>query len=908
MSIRNLDALFRPASIAVIGASRRPGSVGAVLARNLFAGGFDGPVMPVNPKAPSIGSALAYPSVADLPVTPDLAVIATPPATVPGLVAELGQRGTRAAVVISAGFGEGQGEGAALRQAMLDAARPHLLRIIGPNCLGLMAPHHGVNASFAHIAPLAGNIAFISQSGAIATAVLDWATHRGIGFSHVVSLGDMADVDFGDMLDWVAADGRTRAVLLYVEAITHARKFMSAGRIAARTKPVVVIKSGRTEAAARAAMSHTGALAGSDAVYDAAFRRAGMLRVFDLAELFDAVETLASGLKVEGERLAILTNGGGVGVLATEALDDAGGTLAELAPETVARLDAVLPPTWSRGNPIDIIGDADGERYAHALDAVLADHGKDAVLVMNCPTAVADPADAARAVVQSVAAAATRDGRRPPVLTSWLGEGAAAAARRLLTADRIPGYATPGQAVRAFMHLAHHRRNQRLLMETPPALPEDFQPDVAAAQAVIRAALSEGRDMLSEPEAKAVLEAYRIPVVHTRSVAADPAAAAEAAAGFNGPVALKILSPDITHKSDLGGVRLNLEGEDQVRMAAVEMLATIAKAAPKARLLGFTVQEMARKPDAHELILGIGQDRLFGPTLLFGHGGTAVEVLRDSAVALPPINAVLARDLMARTRIWRLLQGYRARPRADLDAIALTLVKLSQLAADLSEVVELDINPLLADAHGVLALDARIRVQPPLPAGTPRFAIRPYPHRLIDRLVLRDGRQAVLRPVRPEDEPAMREMLQRSAPEDVRLRFFSTMRSFSHEFAARLTQIDYDREMALVAEAEEEGRRVLLGAVRIVADPDNETAEYGIMVRSDLKGQGLGYRLMQDIMTYARGRGLKRIFGEVLRENVTMLRMAEELGFAREDVPDEPGIVHVTISLDDVSGLGQHSP
>ncbi|MGL4961345.1 MAG: acetate--CoA ligase family protein [Inquilinus sp.] len=457
------------------------------MARNLFAGGFDGPVMPVNPKAESIGSTLSYKSVAELPITPDLAVIATPSATVPGFIIELGGRGTRAAVVITAGFGEGDGQpdGAALRQAMLDAARPHLLRVLGPNCLGLMAPHHGVNASFAHIAPLPGDLAFVSQSGAIATAVLDWATHRGIGFSHVVSLGDMADVDFGDMLDWLAADGRTRAILLYVEAITHARKFMSAARIAARTKPVVVIKGGRTEAAARAAASHTGALAGSDAVYDAAFRRAGMLRVFDLGELFDAVETLASRLHVDGDRLAILTNSGGTGVLATEALGDAGGTMASLSAETMARLDAALPPTWSRGNPVDIIGDATGERYARALDAMLADSGKDAVLVMNCPTAVADPIDAAQALVRSVEETAKRDGRRPPVLTCWLGEGAAAAARRLFAEHRIPSYATPGQAARAFMHLVRYRRNQALLMETPPALPQDFAPDPAAAKAVI---------------------------------------------------------------------------------------------------------------------------------------------------------------------------------------------------------------------------------------------------------------------------------------------------------------------------------------------------------------------------------------------------------------------------------------
>ncbi|MFE0758698.1 GNAT family N-acetyltransferase [Inquilinus sp. NPDC058860] len=821
MSVRNLDALFRPASIALIA----DGPVGAVLARNLFAGGFDGPVMPVTQGARSVGSALAYPSVAALPMAPDLAVIAAPPDTLPGVIAELGGRGTRAAAVVgidrpAAAKGT---EGARLRQAMLDAARPHLLRILGPDGFGLMAPHRGVNASLGHVAPRAGDLAFVSQSGTVAAAVLDWATRRGIGFSHVVSLGGMADVDFGDMLDWLAADSRTRAVLLHIETISHARKFMSAARIAARTRPVVVIRPGRGDRRA----GDADGLIGPDAVYDAAFRRAGMLRVFDLAELFDAVETLASGLRVDGERLAILTNGAGLGLLAAEALADAGGTVAVPAAATARRLGiaGTDPP-----GPVDLGDAAPADRFARALDALLADSGRDAVLVVNGPSAIADPVEAARAVAGMVAETAKRDGRRPPVLASWL--GAAAETRRLFAEARIPGYDTPGQAARAFMHLARHRRNQVLLMQTPPALPEDFQPDANAARAVIAVALAEGRTELTAAEARAVLEAYRIPLLP--------------------------------------------EGD-------------------------------APPPEAHPLVLGIDEDPLFGPVLLFGQGGAAAELLHDGVAALPPLNAVLARDLMRRARVWRLLQGYRGRPAPDLDAVALTLVKLSQLAADLSEVAALRINPLLAAAAGVLAPGAAIRVQPPLPPGTPRFAIRPYPQRLVQHLALRDGREVTLRPVRPEDEPAIREMLQRSSPEDVRLRFFSAMRSFSHEFAARLTQIDYDREMALVAEAEEDGRRAILGAVRIIADPDGETAEYGIMVRSDLKGHGLGHRLMSEIIDYARSRGLKRIFGEVLRENVTMLRMAEELGFARADVPDEPGIIHVTISLDDLPALSQHS-
>ncbi|MGH6954594.1 MAG: acetate--CoA ligase family protein, partial [Alphaproteobacteria bacterium] len=570
MTVRNLDRVFKPASVALIGASRTPRSVGAVLARNLLRAGFEGPIMPVNPKYSAIEGVLAYADVASLPVVPDLAVISTPPEAVPRLVAELGAKGTKAAVVITAGFGEGgEGGGKALQRAMLEAARPHLLRIVGPNCLGVMVPGRRLNASFAHLAPLEGGIAFVAQSGALLVSVLDWATSRGIGFSYMVSLGDMADVDFGDMLDYLAGDAGTRAILLYIEAVTNARKFMSAARAAARVKPVVVVKAGRHAEGARAATSHTGALAGDDAVYDAAFRRAGLLRVLDMEELFDAVETLATANPPKGDRLAIVTNGGGVGVLATDALIDAGGRLAELSAGTVARLDRVLPPTWSHGNPVDIIGDASGKRYADALGAVLEDEGVDAVLVLNCPTAVASSAEAAEAV------SGVLDGRATSAFTSWLGDGTAAAARRLFAERRVPTYPTPSQAVRAFMHMVRYGRAQDQLMETPPSLPE-FRIDRAAARAEIARALDDGRELLTEPEAKAVLEAYGVPVVPTRA-APNAEDAAAAAREFAAPVALKILSPDITHKSDVGGVELDL-APDAVAAAALAMAARVARA------------------------------------------------------------------------------------------------------------------------------------------------------------------------------------------------------------------------------------------------------------------------------------------------------------------------------------------
>ncbi|HSO42661.1 MAG TPA: acetate--CoA ligase family protein, partial [Rhodospirillales bacterium] len=680
MSIRNLEYLFNPSSVALIGASKRSGSIGAVVARNLFHSGFQGPVMPVNPNHKAIEGVLTYPDVASLPIAPDLAVIATPPPAVPGLIAALAARGTKAAVVISAGFGEGgDAVGHALAQDMLAAAKPATLRIVGPNCIGVLAPRSGLNASFAHIQPKAGHLAFVAQSGAIVTTVLDWATARSIGFSHFASLGDMADVDFGDLLDYLAGEIEVRGILLYIEAITHARKFMSAARAAARLKPVIVIKSGRSPAAAKAVASHTGAMAGSDAVYDAAFRRAGMLRVHDIGGLFGAVETMGLGLKVTGDRLAILTNGGGIGVMATDALMDYGGQLAELSAETMRALDAVLPPTWSRSNPVDIIGDAPGERYAAALEVLLEDRNADAILVLNCPTAIASGSEAARAVI------ATVGGKRHSVLTSWLGEDAAAEARRLFAENHIPTYFTPERAVRAFIDIVNYRRNQAALTETPPSIPEDFVPDVGAARKVIADVLADGREWLSEVEAKAVLEAYAIPVVPTRAVA-DPAAAAAMAERLGFPAALKILSKEITHKSDVGGVALDLPTADAVRVAAEAMLERIAERVGPVEIDGFAIQPMIQRPNAFELIVGASEDPQFGPVILFGHGGTAAEILNDTALALPPLNMHLAREAIARTSVYKLLLGFRGRPRASLDDVALTLIKISQLVIDFAEV------------------------------------------------------------------------------------------------------------------------------------------------------------------------------------------------------------------------------
>jgi acetyltransferase len=887
MSVRNLDKLFRPNSVALIGATPRHASIGGVLRRNLRRAGFKGPVMLVSPHHQRIAGEPVYPDVASLPEPADLALIATPPQTVPGLLAALGARGTRAAIIITAGFGELGEAGRTLQQQALDAARPHLLRLVGPNCVGVMVPEIGLDASFSHVSPPPGGIAFVSQSGAMVTAMLDWAAPRGIGFSHVVSLGDMADVDFGDMLDYLAADAATHAILLYVEGLTHARKFMSAARAAARLKPVVAVKVGRFAAGARAAASHTGALAGADAVYEAAFRRAGMLRVDTMAELFDAVETLALTQEQHGDRLAILTNGGGPGVIAADALAGLGGRLASLSPQTLARLDGVLPRTWSRSNPVDIIGDAPGSRYAAALDAVLADPGVDAVLVLNCPTALARPAAAARAVIATLAAA--EESRN--VFTVWLGERSAAPARRLFEAARIPTYETPDNAVRGFMHRVDYRRNQDLLMETPPARPGDFVPDTARAHAAIAAALGAGRDWLDAGEMAEVLAAYGVPAPQLR-LAADPAAAAAAAQAIGKPVALKIRSPDLVHKSDLGGVVLDLAGGAAAGRAAEEMRARIIAARPEARIDGFLVQEMVRRPGAIELIVGLVGDPVFGPVVMFGQGGTAVELIGDTTLELPPLNHALARAQMARTRVWRLLQGYRGHPPAALDAVAEILVRIAQLAADHPEIREMDVNPLLADAGGAVALDARLRVA--AAEGPARLAISPYPKELEGMAALRDGTALRLRPIRPEDEPLLHDLAAHMTPEDLRLRFFTPMRGLSHRLAARLSQIDYDREMALVALAA--GDDSALGVARYSADPDNARAEYAIGLRSDWKGRGLGYLLLTRLIAVARARGVGEFAGIVLRENRAMLQMARELGFALAPDPD-PAVVRVTKSL-----------
>ena len=897
MSLYRLDRFFAPRSVAIVGATDRPHSMGQALMANMKRAGFSGPLYPVNPKHATVAGLTAFASLADVPAVPDLVVMATPGATIPGLVDEAARLGVPAAVVISAL--ERQGYEAASGQ-LGRAVREKAIRLVGPNCFGVIAPHGGVDASFSSRKTRPGSLAFVSQSGAIAAALLEWAEVRHIGFSGVVTLGDQLDVDTGDCLDYFAADYRTRAILVYIEAIKDVRKFMASARAAARSKPVIVLKSGRSSAAASAAKSHTGALAGADDVYAAAFARSGLVRVNDLDELIAAAETLSRYPSFVGDRLGMVTNGGGLGVLAVDALMDHGGKLAKLGPETTAKLDAAMPPTWSGGNPIDIIGDADSARYAAAMEAALDDRDIDAVLVMNCPTALLPSRDAAEAVANVVKSRRTRGGRMKPVFTVWLGDQERAT--EIFAEAGLPSYPTESEAVRGFMHMVRYRRGQDALMETPENAEIVAPADLAVLRGELDAAVKANKRWLDPILVDRMLTAYGIPTVPI-AAARTPQEAGDFAETFlkaGQAIAVKILSPDITHKSDVGGVRLGLATREAVEAAVAEMLARVASQMPKARIDGVMVQPMVHRPGAIELIVGLADDPTFGSVMLFGRGGKAVELIKDRALALPPLDMRIARDMIARTRISRQMAGYRDVPPVDGAKVAEILVRLSQLAADLPQVAEIDINPLLADATGIVALDARIAVGAPkakglVRGGHPRFAIRPYPKEWERDLVTESGFACKIRPVRPEDEQIFRTFFERVDPDDIRQRFFAPIKEFTHAFIARLTQIDYARSMVLVAI--EPGSGDLLGAVRLHADPDNENAEYAIFVRSDQQGRGLGLSLMKLIIDYGRRQGTARIYGQVLAENVRMLALARELGFTVGPDPDDTALQKVVLEL-----------
>ena len=896
--MNTLNALFRPQSIAVIGASTKDRSLGRVIAQNLAAGGFTGPISVISPKYRNIAGLRTVATLGQLPEVPELVVVTVPPEAVPATIEEAGKAGVKAAVVITAGLGQGPGS---LREATTASARKTGIRVVGPNCLGVLSPLAGINASFAASQALPGDLALLAQSGAVVTTVVEWANARDIGFSGIVSLGDMADIDVGELLDYFATDANTRAILIYMESVTDPQRFMSAARAAARAKPVIVVKAGRHAAGAKAAASHTGALAGSDVVFDAALRRAGVLRVNDMEELFAAASTLSMLKPIDGRRLALLTNGGGVGILAVDRLSDLGGVSAELSESTKSALDKVLPTTWSHSNPVDIVGDGGPERYIAALDVLLDAPECDAVFVIHVPTALVQPLEIAEAVAAHIEQRRKNGRLQKPILSCWLAQESEA--RAFFTRAGVPSYRTLTGAVRGFVHLVKYRDAQRQLMVTPPELPQEFTPEPDRARKAIQAALARGESWLSAQEVHEVLSAYDIPVA-AMGMAKTPdeaMAVAEPMLQQHAQVVLKILSPDIQHKSDVGGVVLGLGSKEAVREATEAMLRRVAEALPEARVEGVLVQPMVKRRYARELIAGIADDPIFGPVILFGAGGIAVEVENDTALTLPPLHMTLAHELIDRTRVVRRLNAYRDWPAADRDAVALTLVKLSQLSADLPEVRELDINPLLADENGVIALDARILVAPASLGRrrtNPRFAIAPYPKSLEAHLPLRHRNDVHVRPVRPEDEDRLRRFFADVTPDDLRQRYFSPVKHISQAFVARLTQIDYARVIVLLAV---DGNDEVLGIAQIHADPELDTGEYAILLRSKLKGQGLGWALMQQLIQQARRFGLRHISGQVLRENTSMLDMCRQLGFSVRSDPDDASVSLVELPVADTN-------
>lgn len=869
MTVRNLDPLFHPRRVAVIGGSDRPGTLGEIILSRVLDGGFEGNVYAVNPKRVEMDDVWWVHAVDALPQAPDLAVIVTPAQTIPAIVADLGKLGTRVAVVIS-----NTAQDPAIRQAILDAARPHLLRVVGPNCLGVLMPHARLNASFATRRAAPGGLAFISQSGALVTAMLDWAADKHLGFSTIVSVGDMADVDLADLIDMLAADAKTQAILLYVEGVTDAPKFMSAARAASRVKPVIAIKAGRTAAAGKAALSHTGALTGSYDVHATAFERAGIVLVDSLTELFDAAQVLCRRAPECGERLAIVSNGGGAGVLAADALPATGGRLASLSEETIARLDPEMPRGWSRANPLDVVGDARAARFAAATAAALADEGADALLVIHCPTAVELGVEIASGVAEAAA------GTRKAVIACWMGPGNAAAARDVFDAAGIPMFDNVDDAVRGYGHLLAATRARRALMRAPASVTVG-ESDRCRAVAAIAGARRADRDTLTATETKAILAAYGIPVLAHR-FARTPEAVAEACAGLEGPWVVKLVSPQLSHKSDVGGVALGLATPADARAAAAAMLDRIRHQHRGVEILGFEVEPMARIGQGQELLLGIATDPVFGPVLAFGAGGKAVEVLADRALGLPPLDDALAGAMIDRTRVSKLLAGYRDVPPANREAIVRALNALSAIAIDFPAIAELDVNPLVATPEGVIALDARARLAPA--TAESRLAIRPYPAEWEQELTTRSGVKLQVRPVRPDDEAALADFFHHVSPEDLRFRFLTGVREVSRERLVAMTQIDYRRTVHFLAFAGD----TLAASALLAADPDRVRAELAISVRSDFRGQGVSWTLVELIMRYAEATGIEIVESIESSENHAALALEREAGFVVTTDPEYP--------------------
>jgi acetyltransferase len=889
MRKHTLHRLFEPQSVALVGASEKAGSVGRQVLQNLVGGNFQGDIYPVNPNYDSLMGLSCYPSLRDIDHSIDLVVLAIPAGEIPEVMRQCGEQQVGAVVIISAGFGEIGAIGRALQNELVDLARTFHIPLVGPNCLGIMRPRVGLNATFAKSGAAEGQVALVAQSGAFCTALLDWADARGFGFSAVASLGETADVGFGEVLDYLAVDPSTRSILLYVESISDARTFLSGLRVAARLKPVVIVKAGRNRAGTDAAATHTGGHFGSDAVFDAALQRAGAVRVTTVNQLFAAAHTLASNTRVKGGRLAVITNGGGPGVMAADHAADLDVPMAQLGGETVKSLEDILPPHWSHCDPIDILGDADSERYEQTVRLVLEDKNVDGVLVLLAPQGMTNPSACADAII-----AAAGDSRKP-VLACWMGETQVKEGRDRLSAAGIPNFSSPEAGVDAFGYLAAYHRNQSTLLQAPTPLSEHRAPDVEGARLMIQDVIQERRSVLSNTEARAVVNAFRIPVAPSINVT-SPADALVAAETLGLPVAMKINSPDISHKSDVGGVRLNLREPRSVRSAYREMIDEVAAQLPDAQINGVTIEPMMERPHAREVMVGISRDPIFGPVICFGAGGTTMDMHADTEVALPPLNVYLCKELIQRTSAERALKRIRQLPQADLKGVVDVLMRVSEMACELPEIEELIINPILVDEDSVIVVDAWLSVAPPATstAHYGHMAIHPYPSDLETTWQTHDGVEIIVRPIRPEDSKIEQTFVDGLSPQSKYFRFMYRMGDISPMMLARFTQIDYDREMALVAvenEGTDEAR--LLGVARYVGNPDGQSCEFALTVADDMQKKGIGRQLMQMLMNIARDRGLAIMEGDVLAENRKMLRLCEKLGFRVARNPDDPEVVIV---------------
>ncbi len=893
MGLYHLKKIFDPQSIAVIGASSKEGTVGYALLKNLTDGGFEGDIFPINPNHSEVQGRKAYKSIQKVDREPDLALIATPIQTVPDVMRQCADKGIGGAIIISAGGKESGEKGQKIEQEIETIARENGIRVVGPNCLGIIRPGKNLNASFAPHLPSEGQIAFLSQSGAICTSILDLSVQEGFGFSHFVSTGSMLDVDFGDLIDFFGNDYRVQSILLYVENLTHFRKFMSAARAVSRIKPIVVLKAGRSGAGAKAAASHTGAMAGSDDAYDAAFKRAGIVRVDTIGELFDCAELLAKQPRPGGNRIGIITNGGGPGVMAADALAKYGLQPAELPQETKEKLNEVLPPYWSHGNPIDVLGDTPPEGYAKAVQICMESKAFDGLLALFSPQALSRPTATGKALVERF------EKKRFPVVAAWMGGVDVAEARELLNKAQIPTYGTPEDAIRAFMYLYEYGQNLEALRQVPPKLSGELTFDRERAKAQIQGGMDRENRTLTEIEAKELLKAYGLPVNRTEK-AASAQEAVEKAEDMGYPVVLKILSPDISHKTDANGVALDLRNSAEVEKAFDGIMAAARDYSADAELSGVTVQPMLPCGD-FEILIGAKKDANFGPMILFGLGGIYTEVLKDRALGLPPLNRTLARRLMSGTKIYTLLSGYRGR-KADLESIEEMLIRLSQLVMDFPEIAELDMNPVIIHKGKAEVVDARIIVEETETESPRHLVISPYPQEHERQKTTDEGLDLFVRPIIPEDAPLLQSLFDVLSPTSIYRRFFSHVSKLTPEMMARFTQIDYDREMALVAITQEDGEEKMVGVARIIGDPDGEIGEFSVLVGDPWQNMGVGGTLLGSCLEIMKQRCMKRVWGLVLPENRGMIRLGKKLGFKTER--SEDGELQLAIDLTGVECVG----